>query len=192
MCGMPRKPTRSSRAPAMKSRWIWCRHDGEREAFTYVVPNQNQCAGCHVADLKTKSIAPIGPKAQTPEPRLRLRRRAAQNQLAYLEKVGYLAGLPKLPEVPRTANWLDTSQPLEARARAYLEVNCGHCHNPKGAGGHDGAELRRCDRGSIATWGCASRRSRPDAARVITCSTSSRDTRTTRFCRFAWLRKKPA
>jgi uncharacterized repeat protein (TIGR03806 family) len=106
--------------------------DGAPEAFTYVVPNQNQCAGCHVTDLKTKSIAPIGPKAR------HLNRDYAyadgtQNQLAYLAKVGYLTGLPNLPEVPRTANWLDTSQPLEARARAYLEVNCAHCHNPKGA-----------------------------------------------------------
>jgi uncharacterized repeat protein (TIGR03806 family) len=106
--------------------------DGEREAFTYVVPNQNQCAGCHVTDLKTKSIAPLGPKARN------LNRDYAyadgvQNQLTHLQKVGYLTGLPNLPEVPRTANWLDTSQPLEARSRAYLEVNCGHCHNPKGA-----------------------------------------------------------
>jgi len=38
--------------------------DGAREAFTYVVPNENQCAGCHVVDLKTKAIAPIGPKAR--------------------------------------------------------------------------------------------------------------------------------
>lgn len=105
---------------------------GEHEAFTYVVPNQNQCAGCHVTDLKTKSIAPIGPKAR------HLNRDYAyaegrENQLSYLEKVGYLTGLPNLPEVPRNANWMDTSQPLEARARAYLDVNCGHCHNAKGA-----------------------------------------------------------
>jgi len=105
--------------------------DGERESFTYVVPNQNQCAGCHVTDLETKSIAPIGPKAR------HLNRDYAyadgmQNQLAYLQKAGYLAGLPQLSEVPRGTNWLDVSQPLESRARAYLEINCGHCHNPKG------------------------------------------------------------
>ena len=105
--------------------------DGTRERFTYVVPNENQCAGCHVVDLKTKAIAPIGPKARHlnrdydyPEGR--------ENQLAYLVKAGYLTGLPPLPDVPRNANWRDESQPLEARARAYLDVNCGHCHNPKG------------------------------------------------------------
>jgi len=106
--------------------------DGERESFTYVVPNQNQCAGCHVTDLKTKAIVPLGPKAG------HLNRDYAyadgtQNQLSYLQKAGYLIGLPQLSDVPRTPNWLDDSQPLEARARAYLEVNCSHCHNPKGA-----------------------------------------------------------
>lgn len=105
--------------------------DGAREAFTYVVPNENQCAGCHVTDLKTKAIAPIGAKARHlnrdyPYPE------GGQNQLSYLQKVGYLSGLPPLAEVPRNAHWRDTSQPLEARARAYLDVNCGHCHNPSG------------------------------------------------------------
>ncbi len=105
--------------------------DGTRERFTYVVPNENQCAGCHVVDLKTKAIAPIGPKArhlnrEYPYPE------GSQNELAYLARVGYLSGLPPPEQVPRNANWRDESQPLEARARAYLDVNCGHCHNPKG------------------------------------------------------------
>jgi uncharacterized repeat protein (TIGR03806 family) len=104
---------------------------GERESFIYVVPNENQCAGCHVTDLKSKSIAPIGLKAR------HLNRDYAytdgpHNQLTYLKKAGYLNGLPELPDVPRNANWLDTSQPLESRARAYLEINCAHCHNPTG------------------------------------------------------------
>ena len=104
---------------------------GGQEDFTYVVPNENQCAGCHVTDLKTKAIAPIGTKAR------HLNRDygyadGTHNQLDYLEKIGYLAGLPPPAEVARNANWRDAAQPLEARARAYLDVNCGHCHNPKG------------------------------------------------------------
>jgi uncharacterized repeat protein (TIGR03806 family) len=105
--------------------------DGTREAFTYVVPNENQCAGCHVTDLKSKAIAPIGLKAR------HLNRDyayagGAENELAHLEKLGYLTGLPAPAEVPRNANWRDTREPLEARARAYLDVNCGHCHSPTG------------------------------------------------------------
>jgi uncharacterized repeat protein (TIGR03806 family) len=104
---------------------------GQREAFTYVVPNENQCAGCHVTNLKTRSIAPIGLKAR------HLNRDyayadGAQNQLAHLTRIGYLSGAADAAQAPRNANWLDPSLPLEARARAYLDINCGHCHNPTG------------------------------------------------------------
>ena len=105
--------------------------DGAREAFTYVVPNENQCAGCHVVDLKTKQIAPIGLKAR------HLNRDYAyaagsENQLAHLSKLGYLSGWSDAGATPRNADWRDTSAALDARARAYLDINCGHCHNPKG------------------------------------------------------------
>ena len=105
--------------------------DGAREAFTYVVPNENQCAGCHVTNLQTKQIAPIGPKAR------HLNRDYAyaggtENQLAHLTTLGLLSGAPDAASAPRNANWIDVSQPLDARARAYLDVNCGHCHNPRG------------------------------------------------------------
>jgi len=105
--------------------------DGAREAFTYVVPNENQCAGCHVADLKTKAIAPIGLKARHLN-RDYVFAGGAENQLAHLQKLGYLTGLPAPAEVPRNANWRNSGEPLEARARAYLDVNCGHCHSPTG------------------------------------------------------------
>jgi uncharacterized repeat protein (TIGR03806 family) len=105
--------------------------DGAREPFTYVVPNENQCAGCHVADLKSKQIAPIGPKAR------HLNRNYAyaggsENQLEHLTKLGYLSGLPDPTSAPRNADWRDAHAPLAARARAYLDVNCSHCHNPLG------------------------------------------------------------
>jgi uncharacterized repeat protein (TIGR03806 family) len=104
---------------------------GEREAFTYVVPNENQCAGCHVTNLKTRSIAPIGLKARHVN-RDYAYPSGPENQLAYLTRIGYLTGAPPPARAPRNANWLDASQPLEARARAYLDINCGHCHSPTG------------------------------------------------------------
>ena len=105
--------------------------DGAREPFTYVVPNENQCAGCHVADLKSKQIAPIGTKAR------HLNRdyeyaAGNENQLVQLTKVGYLTGISNPASAPKNADWHDAAQPLDRRARAYLDVNCGHCHNAKG------------------------------------------------------------
>jgi uncharacterized repeat protein (TIGR03806 family) len=105
--------------------------DGAREAFTYVVPNENQCAGCHVVDLKTKAIAPIGPKARHLNRDYRYAG-GSENQLAHWTTLGYLTGAPDSTAAPKNADWRDSARPLADRARAYLDVNCGHCHNPKG------------------------------------------------------------
>jgi uncharacterized repeat protein (TIGR03806 family) len=105
--------------------------DGSREPFTYVVPNENQCAGCHVVDLKTKQIAPIGTKARHLN-RDYVYGQLSENQLAHWAKLGYLAGAPETSQAPKNADWRDAKQLLDSRARAYLDINCGHCHNPKG------------------------------------------------------------
>jgi uncharacterized repeat protein (TIGR03806 family) len=106
--------------------------DGDTaEDFTYVVPNENQCAGCHATNLKTKLLMPLGLKARHINKDYPYAA-GTQNQLEYLVKVGYLTGLPPMAEVPRNANWRDTSAPLDARARAYLDVNCVHCHSATG------------------------------------------------------------
>jgi uncharacterized repeat protein (TIGR03806 family) len=105
--------------------------DGSRELFNYVVPNENQCAGCHVLDLKTKQLAPIGTKAR------HLNRDYAygeitENQLAHWARIKYLQGLPDASQIAKNADWRDLKQPVDSRARAYLDINCGHCHNSKG------------------------------------------------------------
>jgi uncharacterized repeat protein (TIGR03806 family) len=105
--------------------------DHTREAFTYVVPNENQCAGCHVVDLKTKQIAPIGTKARHLN-RAYEYAAGSENQLAHWTKLGILTGVSDPASAPRNADWRDAAQPLDARARAYLDINCGHCHNAQG------------------------------------------------------------
>ncbi|NVM76127.1 putative repeat protein (TIGR03806 family) [Duganella sp. SG902] len=110
-------------------------HEDKRSArLTYVVPNVNQCASCHVADVKSRQFQPIGPKAR------HLNRDytydgVSVNQLDHLARVGYLTGMPAngAGAAPRNANWRDGTQSVEARARAYLDINCAHCHNDKGA-----------------------------------------------------------
>ena len=99
--------------------------------FVYSVPNQNQCGGCHVQDFRTRAIEPIGLKAR------HLNREFAGeggeiNQLKRLAALGYLRGVPGA-NVPRNANWQDGSAGVEAQARAYLDINCSHCHNATGA-----------------------------------------------------------
>src|SRR6202012_1763850 len=58
----------------------------------------------------------------------------SENQLAHLVKLGYLSDWndATTAATPKNAHWGKVRQALDARARAYPEVNCGHCHNPKG------------------------------------------------------------
>ena len=114
---------------------------GAHEAFTYVVPNENQCAGCHVTNVKGKQIEPLGPRARHLN-RDYAYRGGAENQLAHWTKLGLLAGTPDAAQMPHDADWRDASAPLEARARAYLDVNCSHCHSPTGPANTTALDLR--------------------------------------------------
>lgn len=98
--------------------------------FAYVIPNATQCGSCHVPDAATRAMTPIGPTARSlniPSPFVP----GGTNQLQLLAEAGKLSGLPDKPTAAN-AVWTDAAQPIDARARAYLDVNCGHCHNPKG------------------------------------------------------------
>ena len=114
--------------------------DGSREQTEYEVPDQNQCGGCHGTDTTSKALHPLGPRAR------HLNRdfayaQGSENQLVRWTNAGFLAGAPAPASAPRDADWSDPSQPLEARARAYLDINCGHCHSPKGPGNTSGLWL---------------------------------------------------
>jgi uncharacterized repeat protein (TIGR03806 family) len=102
----------------------------------YLIPNSNQCKECHD---QSKTTGPIGPKAR------HLNRdfdyaEGRVNQLAYWTSIGYLRGVPA--DAPRQAVWNDPATgSIEARARAYLEVNCAHCHSPNGSASNTGLYL---------------------------------------------------
>jgi len=116
---------------------------GNAQSFDYLVPSRNQCLQCHhvVEDGGAQVMQPIGPKARN------LNRDLAYadgttNQLAYWTKVGYLKGAPPADQTPKAAVWNDpASGSLEARARAYLDNNCAHCHRAGGVAGYTGMLL---------------------------------------------------
>lgn len=110
---------------------------GEAQAISYLVPNQNQCKTCHSADGE---LVPIGPRARNLNRDLDYGDRT-QNQLVAWRRLGHLSGGPEPAKVPRTAVWDDRSESLEARARAYLDVNCAHCHSPAGMASTSGLFL---------------------------------------------------
>ncbi len=108
------------------------KQDGAAQDFVYVVPNANQCAGCHAINTTTRAIQPIG-LAPRHLNKNYIDNTFAENQLDHLHRLGVMNGFDSAKTAPRNANWRDESEPLDKRARAYLDINCGHCHNPRGA-----------------------------------------------------------
>lgn len=116
----------------------WFDEQGTEKTIDYVVPNINDCKGCHNLDNR---FSPIGPKA-------RLLNRdfdyaaGTMNILDKLASEGILTGLPEPSERPVGVVWNDPSTAsLEERARTYLDINCGHCHRPEGPANHSGLFL---------------------------------------------------
>lgn len=112
------------------------------QSFAYVVPNANQCAGCHATNATTRIVRPIGPKARHLNKTFAYQD-GSENQLISWKTQGLLKGLPDISETPKNAVWSDTSASLDRRARSYLDINCSHCHNRNGPADTSGLMLER-------------------------------------------------
>jgi len=116
----------------------WTNAKGEPMKVDYIIPNKNQCKGCHAYD---NLIQPIGPKARNLNKEYAYTN-GPKNQLVRWEEAGYLSGYDAAAEHPSVAVWDDeVNFNTHDRAMAYLDINCGHCHNPKGAGYTSGLTL---------------------------------------------------
>ena len=107
------------------------------ETINYLIPSKNQCAACHAINYTDKKILPIGPKARhlnRDDPIYQI------NQLQQWERAGKLTGVTSIKTTPN-ASLADLSSSMEHRVRSYLDINCGHCHNPYGAADTSGLLL---------------------------------------------------
>lgn len=120
----------------------WTHIDGQKRRNNYLVPNVNQCKGCHASSA---GIAPIGIKARHLNHSFDYGE-VTENQLTHWTNVGVLAGAPQLEQAPRAAAWDDPSASIDERARAWLEINCAHCHQPGGNAQNSGLDLRLSQR----------------------------------------------
>ncbi len=116
--------------------------DDAEVPLTYVVPDVNQCASCHATNHSTGAIETIGLQARHLNTDVDLGDGVA-SQLDQWQARGLLSGAPAADEIPTAEVWDNDAAPLENRARAYLDVNCAHCHNPVGAADTSGLFLDR-------------------------------------------------
>lgn len=100
-------------------------YDGELTDFAYVVPNENQCAGCHATNSKSDELFPLG---------------ATAPQITDRSKM-IVDGVMRPGTFTAQVDYRDGSVDLDARARSYLASNCAHCHNPVGPADTSGLDL---------------------------------------------------
>lgn len=136
---------------------------------SYLLPNANQCQLCHANDDAETGAAPIGPKPRNLNGPFRSESPlgagqdhpvVGRNQIAWWCDNGLLKNCPSNLAVdsqtlyatgiernaiynkPGDAGYAAGSdQDIEARVRSYLEVNCAHCHNPRGLAQNTGFYL---------------------------------------------------
>ncbi|TAF67528.1 MAG: hypothetical protein EAZ55_04225 [Cytophagales bacterium] len=109
----------------------WIHTDGKKKTIQYSIPNINQCKGCHNRDEK---MTPIGLSIRQLNGTFEYTNEGTMNQLVYWQKHQLISQLPtdsttwgKIPiwNDPNTGS-------IDQRARAWLEINCAHCHHPQG------------------------------------------------------------
>lgn len=119
----------------------WKHSDGSIKNISYSIPNLNQCNGCH---LRGDKIMPIGPTARQLNGTHDFLQ--GKNQLiAWKEKL-VLENLPDLSTVSALVNYDKADASVELRARAWLEINCAHCHRADGAAKNSGLHLLASER----------------------------------------------
>jgi uncharacterized repeat protein (TIGR03806 family) len=113
----------------------WIHSDGAQRSVNYAIPNMNQCKSCHALNGKT---IPIGPTARQLN---KIEEGGGMNQLSKMKSLGLLAGSPDVSTIKTLADYSDEKTNVNDRARAWLEVNCGHCHRPDGPAKTSGLHL---------------------------------------------------
>jgi len=105
----------------------WIAQNGVQKSITYHVPDQNECITCHQHNQK---IEPLGPKLRNMNCTI-TSNHTTLNQLTYFQSKGLLDNFDP-NTIAQLPDYNDTNVPLAERGRAYLEMNCAHCHHPQG------------------------------------------------------------
>jgi uncharacterized repeat protein (TIGR03806 family) len=101
--------------------------DGETQDLDYMIPSKQDCFTCH---NNSGTPLPIGPKLRSMN---FIPSYTGQNQLDYFSASGLLQGVNPA-NISVLPDWTDDANyTLEERARAYIDVNCAHCHEPGGS-----------------------------------------------------------
>ena len=100
----------------------WIDDNGTSRNTVYRVPSTAECFTCHKFG---SDPIPIGPKPQNLNKDY-FYSDGPMNQMAKLQEVGYLGSVPS--DIETVVDWENTAESLHDRVRAYVDINCAHCH----------------------------------------------------------------
>ncbi len=112
--------------------------DMQQHSIDYIQPNKNQCKTCHNVD---EQLRPIGPKVQHLNFDFKYANANIKNQLQMWTEMGYLSNYIPETKYDCMVDYRDDTQNLDLRARAYLDMNCAHCHSSVGSASSSGLLL---------------------------------------------------
>ncbi|MDX9751343.1 MAG: hypothetical protein RBT71_09720 [Flavobacteriales bacterium] len=104
----------------------WTGTDGLLHQVDYRIPAEAECGACH---KEHGEHAPVGPRPRNMARPYTYADGVAQ-QLDKWAAEGLLE--PGHPPAVPMVDWQDGDAPLQDRVRAYLDINCGHCHSASG------------------------------------------------------------
>jgi len=100
--------------------------NGYTKNINYEVPSNQNCITCH---SNNNIMTPIGPKLRSMN---FVPSYTNQNQLDYFTSTGILEGVNS-SSISVLPDWTDdVNYDIFERGRAYIDINCAHCHQPGG------------------------------------------------------------
>ncbi|NND88428.1 MAG: hypothetical protein HKM28_04180 [Flavobacteriaceae bacterium] len=101
--------------------------NGTTQNVEYLIPSQQDCFTCH---NKNSETLPIGMKLRSMN---FIPSYISGNQLDHFVENGLLTGISSAASISVLPDWTDTTNyDLFERSRAYIDINCAHCHHPGG------------------------------------------------------------
>ena len=121
----------------------------EVHSIDYIQPNKNQCKSCH---NEQEQLMPIGPKVRNLNYEIAYADGEKKNQLVKWFETGYLDDISTIDDVVCMVDYEDENADLDLRAKAYLDINCAHCHKSNGPASTSGLYLTYGEK-DLTKWG---------------------------------------